>query len=103
MAEFTKEELFDIINIQQKTAGQLEVIVVSLASIIDRQKEILGSLHKITDNVPKDIVASVEKNCLDCRKNLGCLMKDVMWIKILLSLVGLTVVIVTVILKVTGH
>ena len=100
MAEFSKEELLDIIKIQQTTATQLESIVGHLTGISERQQRIIKNVE---NGMGEKIIAALEKGCFHCRKNVGQMTKDVMWIKILLSLVGLTTVIVTVIFKFLHH
>jgi hypothetical protein len=100
MAEFTKEELLEIIKIQQTTSAQLETLVGGINGIVERQHRIL---QNVENGLGERVVKALEGGCSSCRQNVKSMSTDVMWIKILLGLSGLVVMVVTVLLKITGH
>lgn len=87
MAEFTKEELIEILKIQERTSKQLADIVNGLTSLGENQKKILGHLE---NGLSTRIVGSLEKSCIGCRGKIDSIDKSVLWLKIFLGLVGMT-------------
>lgn len=86
MAEFSKEELLDIIHIQQKTSQQLEAIVQALSGCAERQNRMLSILE---NGIARKIIESLDKGCVDCRHGVRSINRDVMWLKIFLGLIGM--------------
>lgn len=99
MAEFTKDELVELLKIQEKTTQQLTQIVIGLTGIEERQNRIL---LQVENGIAKKISESLERGCVDCRKCVTEIGKNVMWLKIFLGLVGLSAFILL-IFKLVGH
>ena len=100
MAEFTKEEMLEIIKIQQTTSTHLESLVGGINGIVERQQRILNNVE---NGISQRIVTALEKGCFHCRGNVTKIADDVRWLKILLGSVSAVATLAVVILKLTGH
>jgi cell division protein FtsL len=99
----TKEELMMLVEVQTKTAAQMERVVMSLSTIVEDQKKILD---KLGNGVVKEIEAYMEKGCNKICQDIAGLKVDISesknklnWLTIILGSVTLIVVISTAILN----
>jgi len=99
----TKEELMMLVEVQTKTASQMERVVMSLSTIVEDQKKILD---KLGDGVVKEIENSMEKSCNKICQEIANLKVDVNesksklnWLTIILGSITLIVVISTAVLN----
>ena len=107
MSEITKAELMAMIEVQTKTAQQMERIAASLATITADQKE-LNTL--ILNGFPKKIIDGLREGCKPCMGNTEATAKtiermatDIQHTKWIVASVSFIVAVVWVIIKMTGH
>ena len=100
MAEFSKEELLEIIKIQQTTSRQLETIVSGINGIVERQQRILSNVE---NGLGERITRSLQAGCVDCRTNVKQMGKDVAWLKILFGVMGFGIIVATIVIEVLKH
>ena len=98
--EITKSELQLMIEVQTKSAQQMERVANQLTTIVDEQKTISSALN---NGMSKKIVDEISKTCEARNKTIDSMAKDILWTKIIVGSVSLVVTIVWVILKLTGH
>jgi len=70
----TKEELMMLVEVQTKTASQMERVVMSLSTIVEDQKKIL---EKLGNGVVKELESSLEKSSDKICKEIDLLKTDV--------------------------
>ena len=83
MSEITKAELGAMIEVQSKTAQQLERIANSLGAIADDQKEIVTCMS----------------NCQGIKEKVSKIKDDMFWLKVVYGSIGFVAMIVIVIIK----
>jgi len=99
----TKEELMMLVEVQTKTASQMERVVMSLSSIVEDQKKILDRLG---DGIIKELESSMEKSCNRICQEIAELKTDMNenksklnWLVIILGSASLIAILGTVILR----
>ena len=105
--EITKSELQLMIDVQSKSAQQMERVAIALNSIAEENKKISDA---ITNDLAKKIIDGVQSGCVQCKlENLstGKIVKkievDVTHTKWIVGAVSLIVAIVLVVMHLIKH
>ena len=94
--DITKQEIMAMIEVQSKTAQQMERIANSLHSITEEQKVITSQL---TNGIVEKITAAISTRCEQCRKKIDNMCTDLLWVKIIIGSISLVAMIALVIIK----